>query len=288
MTASEWQKASTLPSVRVIYGELTDFPSRGLALQTKWLGKLRDPQASYTNIPTEQGPRLCLFKLNMSADGSLEARIMHKGDVTYVHAEMGLYCAYRSPVSDVLECHQWPVDFRSYDIIDTVVALESRIANARLVELGFYCSGSLEILQPATLRQILNVTIKPKQQPRAESLSNTWNIVNAHVIERGHAGNRQKRLAWDLREQNDRGLGRVHGLPWSKTTGPFSYFTVCSQKRELGRAYCTEFCLREDDFGEAEGHGRDAEPEVIVRGILFGGGKVSSEPVRISLDWEAL
>lgn len=286
MTPSEWQRASTLTAVRVIYGELTDIPSRGLTLQTKWLGKLREPQASSIDIPTEQVSRLCLFKVNMSADGSLEAHIMHKGDVMYVHADMGIYCAYRSPISDVLEYHQAPVDSRSYDLVDTVIALKSRTADARLVELGVYCSASLEILHPVTLRQITNVTIRPKEQPRAESIE--WKIVNPHVIERGHARNRQKRLAWELREQNGRGSGPAHGLPWSKTTGPFSYFTVCSQERELGRAYCSEFCLQEDDFGKAEQNDQDAEVEVIVRGRLFGGGEVSSDPVSISLDWVVL
>ncbi len=286
MTASEWQKASALPAVSVIYGKLTEFPSRGLELQTKWLGEPRDPQISYTDMPTEQVYRLCLFKINMSADGSLEARIMHKGNVKYVDVEMGIYCAYRGPSSDVLEYYQSLVEPRNYGIVDTVIALETKTTDARLVELGFYCSGSLDILHPATLRQILNVTIKPKEQPRAEPI--VWKIVNPQVIERRHAEYRQKRLAWELREQNDRDSRPVHGLPWSKTTGPFSYFTVSSQRRELGRAYCTEFCLREDDFCEAEQNHPDAEVEVIIRGVLFGGGEVSSDPVKVSLDWVVL
>jgi len=282
MTASEWEKASTLPAVRVLYGELTEIPSRGLMIQTKLLGKLREPRAPYTDLPAEQVSRLCLFKLNMPAHGSLEAQIVHKGSMLYFQAEIGIYCAYRGPSVDVLEYHHSPIEPRNHDEADTVIVLESKSADARLVELGFYCSGSLEISQPVTLRQITNVTIKPKEQFIAEPIP--WNIVNLHVTRRGHAEHRQQRLAWEWREQINQGSRPSDGLPWSKTTGPFSYFIVCSQERELGRAYCTEFCLQEDDVGEVEQNGQDAEVEVIVRGILFGGGEVSSDTVRISLD----
>jgi hypothetical protein len=286
MTASEWQKASTLPAVRVIYGKVMDFPLRGLTLQTKLLGKPREPLAPFTDMPSDQVSRLSLFKFNMSADGSLDAHISHKGNPTYFDAEMGIYCAYKGPFSDALEYHQLPVESRNYDLVDTVITLESEIADARFVELGFYCSGSLEVLQPATLRQISNITIKPKEHPSVKPIA--WNIVNPHVIEKGHAGHRQKRLAWELQARNEQGSKSVEGLPWSVTTGPFSYFIVSTQRRELGRAYCTEFCLHEADFGEPDEDEADVEVEVIVRGILFGGGDVRSDPVRISLDWVVL
>lgn len=286
MTAAEWQKASTLPSVRVIYGKLMDFPLRGLTLQTKLLGKPREPLALFTDMPSDQVSRLCLFKFNMSADGSLDAHMSHQGNPTYVDAEMGIYCAYKGPFSDALEYHQFPVESRHYDLVDTVITLESKIADARFVELGFYCSGSLKVWRPATLRQISHITIKPKEQSSAKPIA--WSIVNPQVIEKGHAGHRQKRLAWELRAPNEQNSRPVEGLPWSTTTGPFSYFIVSTQMRQLGRAYCTEFCLHEADFSEADEDEPDAEVEVIVRGILFGGGDVRSDPVRISLDWVVL
>lgn len=269
-----------------MYGELTHTPPQGLMIQTKLLGKPREPKDSNTDLPAEQGSRLCLFKLDMSADGSLEAHIVHKGSAKFVQAEVGIYCAYKETFSDVLKYHQSPIKSRNYDVTDTVIALHSEHPNVRLVELGFYCSGSLAISQPTTLRQILNVTIKPKGQTKAKS--GAYDIVNLHVLERGHPEHRQKRLVWGLRERAERGSRPVAGLPWSKTTGPFSYFIVSSHERELGRAYCTEFCLREGDFGEADQNDQNTEAEVTVRGVLFGGGEVSSDPVKISLNPEVL
>lgn len=260
-----------------------DSPSRCLAIQLRFLGKLPGTQPVPIDSQVERILRLCLFKLNMTADGSLDARIVHDAPMNSIQREIGIYTAYQCHSSTCLEYHQLPIKARAHDMECTVVPIVSATPGARLVELGFYYQEPFGTTEPVALCHIQNILIKPNKQ--LERTFMPWSIVNLHLIERGRAENPQKRLAWDIQGLNDQASTPADDLPWSKTTGPFSHFIVCSQNRNLGRAYCTEFCLQENDFKENEQKGQHVDEDVIIHGILFGGGEVSSEPMRVSLDW---
>lgn len=286
LTALEWEKASTLPAVRVMYAQMMEESSRGLVIKTELLGRKGESNASSADLSTNTFSRICLYKLNMSADDSLEAHIVYKGGETNPQVETGLYCAYKSPLSDEMEYCQSPIQVCIDGQAEMAIAIKSKIPGARLVELGCYLSGPLEIFQPITLCQLLNVIIKAKQHPKMEK--NERIITNLRVIERGPTEKLQRRLTWDLAEPSGGGPSPSTGLPCSNATGPFSHFTVSTKNHELGKAYCMEFCLWESDFREANHATQEFEVEMIVRGILFGGGAVESAPTKIASDWTIL
>lgn len=270
------------PSERVIYGELADHTSQGLVIKTKVLTSTRavtsaEPQQA--DWQTEQSSRLCLFKLNMPANGSLEANIRFKRGPSRVPAEVGLFTAYRSASSSVIKyCHS-RIRPGELDLDHLTFALNSDMSDSRLVELGFYSSGYIENPEPLILCQLLHITIKP----RMEAPFPQWRIADPYVIERGDSANRHKRLVWTWHGLDQSDITPVNGLPWSRTTGPFSFFIVRAQETELGQVYSMEFPLQEEDFGVG-GQTECRNLEVVVEGVLFGGGLVSSKLVTISRD----
>lgn len=139
-------------------------------------------------------------------------------------------------------------------------------------------------MTPLHLMTIQHIAIAPAS---AIPKSSDHRITNLRIATRGADPCAQKRLVWEF-------LSKSHtvrdGLPYSKTTGPFSHFLVSVNGKYIGRAYACEFPLRREDFGEVEsenekaGHGEeDEEMEVTVEGILFGGGKVLGERIRIGV-----
>lgn len=269
-----------------MYAQMIEGSLRGLVIKTKLLGKLGESNASSADLSTSPFSRLCLYKLNMSADDSLEAHIVHTGGETDPQVEEGLYCAYKNPLSNEVEYCQSSIQNCIDGQAEMAIAIKSKAPGARLVEMGFYLSGPLEISQPIILCQLLNVTIKAKQHPKVER--DERKIKNLRVIERGPTENPQRRLTWDLEEPSVGGPAPSTGLPCSKTTGPFSHFIVSTKKRELGKAHCMEFCLWESDFKDAKQDTQEFEVELIVRGILFGGGAIESAPTKIASDWTIL
>ena len=99
-----------------------------------------------------------------------------------------------------------------------------------------------------------------------------YSISNVRVTERG----RQKRVAWDLG-----GIGSREGwpssMPWSDITGPFHCFTIFRGKTFIGTSFCTEFPLKDEDFGDgSEAMGSE---RFTVRGRCFGGLEVVEQSI---------
>ena len=220
--------------------------------------------------PPAEASRLCLLKLNMPADGTLEG-IITAGEPTSLQANWGFYTVFTRPPSQGLDYNYW--SYGKFGRLGNIsIALKSEHAHSRLVELGFYCKGlHSNNVGPLELCQILNITIRPR-----DPVPLVWNIIDIQVAEPANASTTQKRLTWAWRGMRD---SKPFGLPWSKTTGPFSHFVVVCGSKELGRAYCNEFPLQQSDFEDCEWEGEDVE--VVINGVFFGGGKTSSGPVVI-------
>ena len=259
---------------RVIYGELGDLNAPGLAVYTKVIGD--EKQVSHPGmmnqrdqtLPSTTTYRLCLFKLNMPADGTLQATMKSKRDQANRSVNVGFYTAYRSDELQDLEY----VDNQLYlessqDSKVTVARLEAKSKEAQLVEFGVYCKAPIEASEPLRLIGIESLIIKP--------IYNTVPAFAIHriaTIQRGEAPEVQKRLTWDWQGSSD---CWPDGMPWSKTTGPFSHFIVLCNGREVGKAHCLEFPLSWDDLNISK---EGDEVEVTIDGYLFGGGKISSLP----------
>lgn len=217
--------------------------------------------------------RLCLFKFNMLADGSLVATIRFKCLETSMDVASGVYMGYNIPNLEKLSyIHEEISPPLPDQVQDKTIMISFPTAESRLVEFGVYCLGPIEDPKPLALCQILSLTIKPRKQANS-----FWGIDSVRVTERASSPDRNKRLAWKWSGSHDPDPA---WLPWSKTTGPFSHFDVVLGGKELGRAYCTEFPIHSEDFDGYEGE----EVEVIIRGRLFGGGKIASLPMQLSRD----
>ena len=270
MPVPAWEQAANRPSTRVLYGELLDEHPGGLLVNTKIIGtdeKTTRFESWSINTPRGRHCRLCLFKLNTLADGSLAATIRFKYLEASKDVASGFYLGYSTP--DFEKTCYMPIKIcfpYLNQVQEKTIVLSFPNANARLVEFGVYGPAMIEDPKPLALCLISNLTIKPRNQAEP-----SWTIDGVRM-ERGRLPDHDRRLAWKWS-----GLSNSHPtyIPWSKRTGPFSYFDVMFGGRELGRAYCMKFPIRSEDFDECKGEG----VEVIIRGRLFGGGEIASLPM---------
>ena len=276
MSASTWEQALNGPPARVLYGKLPDEPPEGLIVNTKIIGMDEKTAPFERWASRSQGGthyRLCLFKLSMLANGSLAATIRFKCFEASMEIALGFYMGYNIPDSEQLcYIHVEMSSSRRNHVQDKMIMLSFPTADSRLVEFGVYGRGLIEDPKPLALCQILNLTIKPRNQTES-----SWTIDGVKIIERGRSPNHDKRLAWKWSGSDD---SYPVCLPWSKTTGPFSYFDVMIGGKELGRSYSTEIPIHSEDFDGCKGEG----VEVVIRGRLFGGSDIASLPAQLSRD----
>lgn len=258
------------PSNRFMYAELPNRALQGLMIRVKMPGA----QCTKQNLSNRKTLRLCLYKLNMPANGSLEVAV----DYTFMQkrgqATVGFYTAYKTPSTSTLDYQDSIIGYPYPGKTEhTSINITSETIGSRLVELGVYCTGHNGMVKHDKLLRVFNVTIQPKAQAQT-----VWSINNVQVLDRIHAEGFQRRLVWSWSGSTD---SWPDDLPWSKTTGPFSRFVVCFGGIEIGEAHCNEFVLQSSDFEKCEA-GR--EVEVVIRGIYFDGNNFSSLPVRICLE----
>ena len=274
MSVPDWEQASDGPQTRVLYGELPDEPPGGIIVNTKIIGK--DEKTAFLETSSSGSGsiacyRLCLFKLNMIANRSLAATIRFTCLEAVIEVAFGFYMGYTVSDSENLSYdHVGNISTFQGQVQDKTIMLSFPTAGSRLVEFGVYGMGLVEDPNPLALCRILNLTIKPESQ-----IKSTWIVDHVRVVERGTSPYRDQRLAWNWRGS---GCSEAACLPWSKTTGPFSYFDVMMGGKELGKAYCMEFPIHSEDFHGCEG----TRTEVIIRGRLFGGSEIISRPMQLS------
>ena len=147
--------------------------------------------------PPAEASCLCLLKLNMPADGTLEG-IVTAGEPTLLQANWGFYTVFTRPSSQGLDCNFWP--YGKFGRLEHIsIALKSERAHSRLVELGVYCKGlQSNNVGPLELCHILNITIRPR-----DPVPLVWNIIDIQVAEPANASAAQKRLTWALSGMRD-------------------------------------------------------------------------------------
>lgn len=268
-------------SAAILYVELPDEPNQGLMLKTKVLikGKVISG-APCEDAHGQGGPdsSLCLFKLNMPADAPRTLTVTFLCCNKAKDMEFGFYTAYTIPNSNTLEYVRSAISFENCNQMQNKnIEFGHRCPLSRLVEFGMYFFTGVEYQEPLALCQLFNITIKPKSEANP-----VWTIGGIRLMHRCRAQFVDRRIRWDWGGSvgdNERSTG----LPWSRTTGPFSYFTVTLGGKTLGRAYCTEYPVWSQDFGSVE----DDKIEAVICGHLFGGGEVTSLSTWISQSEEA-
>ena len=278
MCASDWEELQLGSPTQVLYGELQYEHPPGLLALTRVLGKIEDG-VSLEDINHQVSlaypkpvVRLCLFKLNMRVVDTLEAVLEVKKLRAAQSVKVGFFAAYKlSGKRDLM--YRYSEILRSTSIDSHHMNLDCQGDESRLVEFGVYCEKSRVISQPLQLLRIERLVISPNYRPMGHKFS----VQSVHATRRGEGPYAEKRLAWQWRGLNNEW---PDWLAWSKTTGPFSYFKIFVEEREVGRSYCTEFPLRTGDIESSEATGESIQ--VRICGVLFGGEEVASLPVMIA------
>ncbi|KAL8718237.1 MAG: hypothetical protein Q9225_004595 [Loekoesia sp. 1 TL-2023] len=272
-SAKQWEAVNEGPITRVLYGELSGGPQSSLKIFTKLAGcyEEADDQIHRYVGPTDslQMTTLCLYKLGMPADGTLEATIEVQGSLFEDGIASGIYLSYLDRASGDLTYTTW--DLRPNEHV--LGGIPIQYENRDLVELGAYMDNGYDRSTPEVLMEITRIVIKPKQ-----ATAPVYMILGLHIKGLGSQSQLQKRVAWswETMAQEDQGTW-PEGMPWSQTTGPFSSFTVYVGGKAIGDAYCLEFPLRNDDV-------EDLGDEVVINvvGHVFGAGEVNSPPINVS------
>ena len=238
--------------------------------------QISEPHVSLAgNGPIEvQMPlRLRLFKLDMTGDGSLYATI----HCTHFAASevLGFYSTYQRPRSEELE-HEYhegclmkaPYISQAREV--TVINLRGRSSECRLVEFGVFYQGC----RPSQVSHSLIMMVESILIAPSTKVDWNFRVQDVMAVAQEMDKGAERQLTW--RWEGDRGEW-LPDLPWSMTTGPFSHFDIVVNARELGTAYSLDFPLRREDC-EIDG---EEEVNILIVGHFFGGGMVSSAPIRL-------
>ncbi|OAG10834.1 uncharacterized protein CC84DRAFT_1139689 [Paraphaeosphaeria sporulosa] len=206
---------------------------------------------------------LPLFKLNMPADGSLRLYISCDSlgcSSVYLKFSSGIkFVPIRG--SDLqklitLECTVKP-DQISYE-------------NVRLQELGVRVRSRGFRKPGDSFLNIYKISIVPHSHP---DLGQKYSIGNAQIEKRGQDDTEHWRLLWTytntLGDDEKSALARSE-IPYSKVTGPFSYFAMQIDGVDLGRAYALEHVLPNAFVESLEGGFK-----VVLIGVGFDGKEIS-------------
>lgn len=275
MSPTRWDEAAHALPRRVLYGEhktdVSPDPSRRpysfLKIYTKVLGTQLEEALEISSSTNTLGAtskdihRLRLYKLAMNASKAYLVNINYSQPRKSRSTKAGFYIAYaqNSLMSTDLEYEDHEMPYGSSEHSTIRITLNAKAPGTQLVEVGVYCSGILESSAPLQLLAITRLSVI--KAPLVKTGGYDYGVANVQIVQRGHAPHTQRRLAWEWQGSGDKWPA---WLPWSATTGPFSYFTLLVNGCWLGVAYCLEFPILD---GDNVGSGVELE----VRGHLFGG-----------------
>lgn len=257
---------------RVIYGELDQGKRPYLRIMTKMLGCPQgDGGMDMSNRPqTKRVETTCLqlFKLSMPADESLEAKIEYQCNEGSKNINIGFFTAYTTGKSSSPVYKYQPVVYaQEKESCEVRLSLEFDAPKAHIVGIGAYYAEHIKNHETLSLVSVFSITIKNKTV-----LDDNFKIEDIRIVERRTLPKKEKRLAWSWQGSRERS---VEGVPWSRTTGPFSHFIVMIDQKEMGTAYCLEFPLCAKEDGRAM--------EVFIEGVLFDGKKIKSATAMIAV-----
>ena len=236
---------------------------------------LNPPQASdhlEPEVDCYKAPRiarLCLFKSSFATDASLEVIADFKCLPPAIpELTIGLYTKSVLEASGPIETSEHE-PFYGEDLRRQIqgFVLDKTNPNARIVELGIYCNTASYAGSPRGVLDLYGLVIRPRIEPKY-----TCSLMEPELYHRTSGKNKEQRLRWAWRGSKDKW---PVGLPWSKTTGPFSFFTIMMEGKVLGQAHCLEYPLRPHDWLRK---GKSIF-RFTVQGHLFGGGAVFSSLV---------
>lgn len=204
---------------------------------------------------------LPLYKFDMPANGSLHFMAScRKLLLSTTGASIGFYLKTTRGLQSL------PIpENNSLQSIQTTVGMASHLtADDRLQELGIHLRGCTnDVGEAVQLLEIFELGILPES---AVQKSQLFSISDIRVEHRGQGETTHARLCWSFNGTSD-AEARVEGLPYSKVTGPVSYFNIQVGGLRLGRAYAMEHPLVQSLVERFMGR----EMKVDITGISFDG-----------------
>lgn len=229
-----------------------------------------------------------IFKLNLDASVPLVGYVAFKAFPLVAVTCTGFYLRFESFDSPRItnaasDLKKYPISHNGYSEEQTMnLDLGESVKDLRIVDFGVFCKSLSDDLADLRVLSIYTVVFRPSPSElfvRTRNLSAPWTIEGVRIGDRRAGTNMESRLLWNWNGLKD---GWPQGLPWSRTTGPFSSFSVTIADRTAGHAQCLEFPLHADDF-DTEEFASSCSAVVLVTGYLFGGGEIASAPVELSL-----
>lgn len=281
MSAPASEAAKHSGARQVLYGQY-EYGGLNIRLGTAGLpGEFQegDPMAALTIDSSKlTTSHLCLFKVGMAGDGSLQAIITYQMITAGISCAVGIYTAYKTAHVEELEYkHHHTSSARCPNAVGVgerklrqteVIQLQAEGADAYLVEIGIFCQSMDFGPGPYSILHLSSLMIKPQS-----SKNLGFTIENFRTVERGKSPYIETRLAWTYGV--DHTMWPLE-LPWSATTGPFSRFTIMLDGEDIGSAYCLEFPVRKEDCQGAN------QVQARIVGQLFDGGTVNSVEITLS------
>jgi hypothetical protein len=171
--------------------------------------------------------------------------------------DLGVYLK----VSNRHEPQLLPMDkFGEVHTVEAVIDTSSQ-PPGQVQELGVYSDHFSGSDQTTPMLEIYSISITLSRQIEAPA---TPTIHNTHVASCGEGEDKHVRLYW---EYTDRDAIRIHGMPYSEITGPFSYFDIETNGAPAGRWYALE-CILSKDVARML---RIEEVKMKITGVSFDG-----------------
>ncbi|CAO2648508.1 Nn.00g077750.m01.CDS01 [Neocucurbitaria sp. VM-36] len=212
------------------------------------------------------GHFLPLYKLDMPADGPLNLKASCRN---LLLSTTGAIISFYLRSTRGLQFLPIPEGNGLQSIQTTIAMANNSTPNIRLQELGINLRGfNGNVREMVQLLEIFEIGILPQS---ALQIVHSCNISDIRIEHRGEGENKHVRLCWKSDGTSDATELRVEGLPYSKITGPISYYNIQLDGLRLGRAYAMEHPIVQSLVDRL----KDREVEVEITGIGFDGRKIA-------------
>lgn len=220
--------------------------------------------------PTEASDQwLLLYKLDIPANDSLQLQVCYRTKL--LSEDVNVFFVLQRACGNQLI----PIKhMEGTQSIAEVISSNPAAAHDRVHGFGINVRGFAAGGGKTDILEILKILITPRFSHQSPQ---DCRISNIHIVYHGDEGNTQSRLCWESNHIDVTKVGETHKLPYSKITGPFSYFLVQINDMTLGRAYTFQYVIAQGLASKFKGE----EVFVNIVGVGFDGRRIACEEARL-------
>ena len=244
--------------------------------------------ATGANTSSQINESFTLHYLNAKYEYGLQVSISYQRLSTLFGLDINIFVVLNSATAPVVANHK---------VLSTDISKQNTLSFAptgstgdRITAIGISIQGPANILavgQATNILDIFQITIKPAAPTYPQNQQLTGFKLTRNTASTNYPGQTPQptatyyRLTWTFPSAAvPAPNGWPNFLPWSTSTGPFSYFTVTVGTATLGRAYALAYVLDDPTFqGLAKGKG--GAILFVVNGYAFDGTLIGSGSVSV-------